>query len=76
MFTALMNPLDLSAGQLKQAAAVKDRIDKLNRQLRAILGAPTNSRTAPNKSRSMSAATKRKIAAAQKARWAKLRRAK
>jgi hypothetical protein len=71
-----MNPLDLTVDQLKRAAAVKEQVDKLNKELRAILGEPTNSRTAPKKGRTMSAATRRKIAAAQKARWAKLRRAK
>jgi len=48
----------------------------LNKELRAILGAPAKSRAAPKKNPAMSASIKKKIAAAQKARWANLRRAK
>src|SRR5689334_19833631 len=70
-----MNPMDLTTNQLKRAAAIKERIDALNRELRAILGQSANSEPTPT-NRGMSAATKRKIAAAQRARWAKLRRAK
>jgi hypothetical protein len=69
-----MNPLDLTINQLKRAAAIKEQIEALNKELRGILGAPVNTRHAPKKNRTMSAAVKRKIAAAQKARWAKLRR--
>ncbi len=71
-----MNPLDLTVNQLKRAAAIKQRIDVLNKELRAILGAPANTRAVPKKKRAMSAATKKQIAAAQKARWANLRGAK
>jgi hypothetical protein len=70
-----MNPLELSVSQLKRAAAIKERLEALNKELRGILGAPANTRPAPKKSRTMSAAVKRKIAAAQKARWANRRRA-
>ena len=70
-----MNPLDLTVNQLKRAAAIKEQIEALNKELRAILGAPANTRSAPKKKRTMSAATKKQIAAAQKARWANLRRA-
>ncbi len=76
MFTNVMNVLDLSTSQLKRAAAIKEQIDKLNRELGSILGAPAATRTALRNHRGMSAAVKRKIAVAQKARWAKLRRAK
>jgi hypothetical protein len=69
-----MNPLDLTVNQLKRAAAIKERLDALNKELRGILGAPTNTRAAPKKKRTMSAATRKQIAAAQKARWANLRR--
>jgi hypothetical protein len=69
-----MNPLDLTVKQLKRAAAIKEQIEALNKELRAILGGPANTRPAPKKKRTMSAAAKKKIAAAQKARWAKLRR--
>ena len=71
-----MNPLDLTVNQLKRAAAIKEQIEALNKELRGILGAPANIRAGPKKKRTMSTATKRKIAAAQKARWANFRRAK
>jgi hypothetical protein len=71
-----MNPLDLTVNELKRAAAIKEQIEALNKELRGILGAPAITRAAPKKKRTMSAATKKQIAAAQKARWANLRRAK
>ena len=71
-----MNPLDLTANELKRAAAIKEQIEALNKELRGILGAPGKTRAAPKKKRTMSAARKKQIAAAQKARWANLRRAK
>ena len=76
MFTDAMNPLNLTVSQLKRAVAIKEQIEVLNRELRGILGAPANTQAAQTKNSSMSAATKRKIAAAQKARWANLRRTK
>lgn len=65
-----MNPLDLTVKQLKRAAAIKDHIEQLNKELSSLLGPPAK------KKRLMNAAVKRKIAASQKARWANLRRAK
>jgi chromosome segregation ATPase len=70
-----MNPLDLTVNQLRRAAAIKEQIEALNRELRAILGAPSTTRAAPKKKRTMSAAAKKQLAAARKARWANLRRA-
>jgi hypothetical protein len=70
-----MNPLDLTINQLKRAAAIKEQIEALNKELRGILGAPANTRPAPKKKRTMSAAAKKQLAAARKARWASLRRA-
>ena len=75
LMNGAMNPLDLTVSQLKRAAAIKERIEALNKELRGILGAPAAPRSPPKKKRTMSAATKKQIAAAQKARWAKLRRA-
>ena len=69
-----MNPQDLTINQLKRAAAIKEHIEALNRELRGILGAPGNTRAAPKKKGTMSAAVKKKIAAAQRARWESLRR--
>ncbi len=76
MLTGAMNLHDLTVNQLKRAAAIKERIEALNKELRSILGAPAKSVAAPKKNRSMSASVKKKIAAAQKTRWANLRRAK
>jgi hypothetical protein len=69
-----MNPLDLTINQLKRAAAIKEQIEDLNKELHAILGAPSPTRAAPKKKRTMSAAAKKQLAAAQKARRANLRR--
>src|SRR6266481_4306362 len=71
-----MNIYNLTVNQLKRAAVIKEGIEKLNKELRGILGTPGSSRAAPRKNNTMSASVKKKIAATQKARWAKLRRAK
>jgi hypothetical protein len=71
-----MNLIDLTISDLKRATAIKEQIEGLNKELRSILGGSANTRSAPKKKRTMSAATKRKIAAGQKARLANLRRAK
>lgn len=64
---------NLSADQLRRAAQIKGQIEKLNVQLSRILGssAPPMSIPTARGSRKMSAAGRAKIAAAQKARWAK-----
>jgi hypothetical protein len=72
MFTERMNLFDLTVNQLKRAAAIKEQIEGLNKELATILGASAKSEAAPNKKRTMSASVKKKIAAAQKARWAKV----
>ena len=69
------NIYDLTPNHLKRAAAIKEQIERLNKELRSIFGAPS-SRAAPKKNQTMSASTEKKIAATQKARWAKLRLAK
>jgi hypothetical protein len=71
-----MNIYDLSVSQLKRAAVIKEQIERLNKELSASLGAPARSRIAPRTNRAMSASARKKIAAAQRARWANLRRAK
>ena len=70
-----MNLSDLTINQLKRAAAIKERIEGLNKELRSILGGSAKSGAAPKKKRTMSASVKRKIAAVQKTSWANLRRA-
>jgi len=70
-----MNIQDLSAGQFRRAATIKEQIERLSKELSNIFGLSANSPAAPRKS-GMSASAPRKIAAAQRARWANLRRAK
>ena len=71
-----MNPLDLTVNELKRAVAIKERIEVLNKELRGILGVSANSGALPQTKGTMSTAVKKKIAAAQRARWARLRGAK
>ena len=68
-----MNLLDLTINQLKRAAEIKQQIDDLNRELGSILSESTKPGVAVNKTWSMSASVKKKIAATQRARWAKVR---
>ena len=71
-----MNIYDLSVNQLKRAAVIKERIQGLNKELSAMFGSPASSRSAPKAKRTMSASARKKIAAAQRARWENIRRAK
>jgi hypothetical protein len=69
-----MNSLaNLTATQLRQAAEIKEKIDALQYELARILGNRTTplSKVGRPKGRKMSAAARAKIAAAQRARWAK-----
>ena len=68
----------LSAQQLRRAADIKDKIQSLEKELEQILGSATESVIAavPKKRRKMSAAGRARIAAAAKARWAKIKAAK
>jgi len=67
---------DLTIDQLKRAVAIKEQIENLNHELSRLLGGSDNSRSALTKSRTISAAVRKRIAATQKARWANLRHAK
>jgi hypothetical protein len=70
----IMSITDLTPLQLSRATSINQKLDALNKELcRFLNGALINGATSKKK-RTMSAAVKRKIAAAQKARWAKLRR--
>jgi hypothetical protein len=66
---------DLSAGQFRRAATIKEQIERLGKELSIIFGLSANS-PAASKKNGMTASVRKKIAAAQRARWAALRRAK
>ncbi len=68
----MSNLLSLTSAQLKRAADLKDKISALENNLAAILGAPTAS-AGPGRRSGMSAAARAKIAAAQRARWARVK---
>jgi hypothetical protein len=70
-----MDIYDLTINQLKRAAAIKELIEKLNKEFGSMLGGSAKSGAGSTSMRAMSASTKKKIAAAQKARWANFRRA-
>jgi hypothetical protein len=71
----MTNLLSLTPAQLKHAASLKEKIAKLEKELGSILGAAVPAAPAPKKAkRKMSAAGRAKIAAAQKARWAKIKK--
>jgi hypothetical protein len=67
---------ELRAHQLIKAANLKDRIEALTKELNALLGSSPASTTAKPAKKGMSAAGRAKVAAAQKARWAKIKAAK
>ena len=60
----------VSAEQLRRAAAIKEQIDTLESELGKILGGAVE---AGSGKRIMSASARARIAAAQKARWAKVK---
>jgi hypothetical protein len=72
-----MNSLltSLSPKQLRRAAAIKEQIQSLENELHRTLGSSIKpvAGVAPKKRRKMSAAGRARIAAAQKARWAKVK---
>jgi hypothetical protein len=65
--------IDLTSNQLRQAANLKDQIAGLEKQLHALLGQNSAGHKPAAKKSTMSAAGKAKIAAAQRARWAKVK---
>jgi len=70
----IMNVRDLTPHQLRRAASIKEQIDALNKELHGLFGGSPTAGAGSVKKRTMSAAVRRKIATAQRARWAKLRR--
>lgn len=71
----MSNLLSLTSAQLRRAANLKEKITRLEKELASILGAASHA-VMPAKKRTMSAATKKRMRAAQQARWAKIRAAK
>jgi hypothetical protein len=67
--------INLSAQQLRRAAAIKEQIQSLENALGRIFGSSTTpvAVAAPKKRRKMSAAGRARISAAAKARWAKVK---
>jgi len=69
---------NLTAAQLKRALAIKERIEKLERELDLVIrqGVTASTVSPFRKRRKVSAASRAKIAAAARARWARFRAAK
>ena len=71
------NPLSqISVKQLRRAVTLKGKIEALSNKLASLLGAPASKPVKTRKKRDMSAAGRARVAAAQKARWAKIKKAK
>jgi hypothetical protein len=69
--------LNLPAAKLKRIVALKAHIENLQSQLENLAGAsPASPKKAVKRRRTMSAAARKKISLAAKARWAKFRAAK
>jgi hypothetical protein len=65
--------LSIPSAQLKRIVALKEQIEKLQSKLQAaVTGSASAGKVAPKK-RTMSLAARRKIAAAARARWAKVK---
>ena len=65
---------ELTTAQLKQAVQIREQIEALQEKLDALLGGTAQTSSGPTKGkRVVSAATKKKMAAAQQARYAKLK---
>ena len=73
-----MNISDISASQLRQAASIKEQIEKLQKELTRILetAAPAATAAAVPKKQMMSKAAKAKLSAKLKEIWAKRKAAK
>jgi hypothetical protein len=63
--------MDTSAQALQEAISIRRQIDTLEKRLSSILGDPTAGSPTAKGRRRMSAATRAKLAAAARARWAK-----
>jgi hypothetical protein len=72
----MSNLSSLTVKQLRRAIVLKGKIEALNNRLASLLGTPASLPAKARKKRGMSAAGRAAVAAAQKARWAKIKRAK
>ena len=68
--------MDVIAALQAEASKLKKQLDTVLHAMHLLGGGKSKSKTVPIKRRGMSAAGKARIAAAQKARWAKVRAAK
>lgn len=68
-----MNLTDLSSAQLRRAASIKERITALEKELGRILGTAPQGGDGSTPKRKMSSVARRRIGAAQKARWSKVK---
>ena len=68
--------MDVIAALQTEATKLKKQLDTVLRAMHLLGGGKSKSKTVPVKRRRMSAAGKARIAAAQKARWAKVRAVK
>ena len=71
-----MNSLDVSIEHLRSALEIKEQIESLEQELTSLLSGQIVNRTSPivngmRRRRTMSASARARIAAAQRARWAK-----
>ncbi len=64
---------NLSVEQLRKAVAIKEQIEQLEAQLGFVLGDASETLVPAKKRHQMSAAGRERIAAAARARWAKIR---
>jgi len=72
----MSNLLSLTITQLRHAADLKEKIEAMTKELASILGVSTPASAKAPKKGKMSAAGRARVAAAQKARWAKIKAAK
>jgi hypothetical protein len=67
--------MDISVQALQEAVSIRRQIDTLQKRLSSILGGSPTARVT-RKGRGMSAATRAKLAAAARARWARIKAGK
>src|SRR5438093_7089213 len=68
--------MELSLRTLQEAVSIRRQIDTLERRLASVLGGAPARTTSTSDIRRMSAATRAKLAAAARARWARLKAGK